>query len=148
MCTCIYRHGNCTPVGIYMHQLSSQHAPRCRVLIGHCDFEHSVPVQCHIHEQINTAYRTKIVQGDGSFCDENCRSWMDIEWNQLEIREFFFDSAKASGCRSTPTVGPHVRFGWWFRKLAEPGKRYCIVCQTELCYADRGAVFFHETCQS
>ena len=29
---------------------------------------------------------------------------MDIEWNQLEIGQFSSDSAKASGCRSTPTV--------------------------------------------
>ena len=36
---------------------------------------------------------------------------MDIEWNQLKIREFSSDSAKASGCRSTPTVGPCVHFG-------------------------------------
>ena len=62
--------------------------------------------------------------------------------NQLEIGEFSSDSAKASGCRSTPTVGPHARFGQWFRKLVEPGKAYCAVYQTELCYSDRGAVVF------
>ena len=96
----------------------------------------------YVHEQINTAYLTHIVQRGGSFCDENCRSWMDIEWNQLEIREFSSDSTRASGCRSTPTVGLLARFGRWFQKLVEPGKAYCIVCQTELCYAFRGAVFF------
>ena len=104
-------------------------------------FENSVPVRCRVHEQINTAYLTHIVQRGGSFCDENCRSWMDIEWNQLEIREFSSDSTRASGCRSTPTVGPRARFGRWFQKLVEPGKAYCIVCQTELCYAFRGAIF-------
>ena len=57
-------------------------------------------------------------------------------------REFSSDSAKALGCRSTPTVGPRARFGWWFRKFVEPGKAYCIVCRTELCYSDRGAVVF------
>ena len=67
---------------------------------------------------------------------------MDIEWNQLKIREFSSDSAKASGCRSTPTAGPQARFGRWFQKLVEPGKAYCIVYRTELCYADRGAVVF------
>ena len=67
---------------------------------------------------------------------------MDIEWNQLEIGEFSSDSTKASGCRSTPTVGPHARFGQWFRKLVEPGKAYCAVHRTELCYSDRGAVVF------
>ena len=102
-------------------------------------FEHSVPVRCCVHEQINTAYRTDIVQHDGSFCHENCRSWMDTEWNQFEIGEFSSDRAKALGCRSTPTVGSCARFGRWFRKLAEPGKAYGIVCRTELCYADRGA---------
>ena len=105
-------------------------------------FEHLVSVRCRVREQINMAYRTDIVQCDGSFCDENCRSWMDIEWNQLEIGEFSSDSAKASGCRSTLTVGPRVRFGRWFRKLVEPGKAYCIVYRTELCYSDRGAVVF------
>ena len=95
-----------------------------------------------VHEQINTAYRTDIVQRDGSFCNENCRSLVDIEWNQLEIGELTSDSAKASGCRSTPTVGPRVRCGRWLRKLVEPGKVYCIVYRTELCYADRGAVVF------
>ena len=105
-------------------------------------FEHLVPVRCRVREQINVAYRTDIVQRDGSFFNENYRSWMDIEWDQLEIREFSSDSAKASGCRSTLTVGPRVRFGRWFRKLVEPGKAYCIVYQTELCYADRGAVVF------
>ena len=103
-------------------------------------FECSVPVQCCIHEQIDMAYRTDIVQRDGSFCNENCRSWVDIEWNQLEIGEFSSHSAKASGCRSTPTVGLLARFGRWFQKLVEPGKAYCIVCQTELCYSDIGAV--------
>ena len=72
---------------------------------------------------------------------------MDIEWNQLKIGEFSLDSTKASGCRSTPTMGPRARFGRWFRKLVEPGKAYYIVCRTELCCADRGAVFFYETCQ-
>ena len=38
------------------------------------------------------AYQTNIIQCDGSFCDENCRSWMDIEWNQLEIREKKFQT--------------------------------------------------------
>ena len=45
------------------------------------------------------------------------------------------------------TVGPCARFGRWFWKLVELGKVYCIVCWTELCYANRGAFFFHETCQ-
>ena len=67
---------------------------------------------------------------------------MDIEWIQLEIGEFSLDSAKASGCKSTPTVSPRARFGQWFWKLVEPGKAYCIVCWTELCYADREAVVF------
>ena len=67
---------------------------------------------------------------------------MDIEWNQLKIREFSSDSAKASGCRSTPTVGPRALFGQWFQKLVEPGKAYCAVYRTELCYSDRGAVVF------
>ena len=67
---------------------------------------------------------------------------MDIEWNQLEIKRIFFDSAKALGCRSTPTVGPRARFGWWFRKFVEPGKVYFTVYQTELCYSDRGAIVF------
>ena len=39
-------------------------------------------------------------------------------------------------------MGPRARFGWWFRKFVEPGKAYCIVCRTELCYSDRGAVVF------
>ena len=67
---------------------------------------------------------------------------MDIEWNQLEIGEFSLDSAKASGCRSTPTVGPRVHSGQWFWKLVEPGKAYCTVCRTELCCVDRKAVVF------
>ena len=67
---------------------------------------------------------------------------MDVEWNRPEIREFSLDSAKASGCRSTMTVGPRARFGRWFRKLVEPGKAYFAVYQTELCYSDRGAVVF------
>ena len=50
-------------------------------------FERTVPVRCCAHEQINTAYRTDIIQRDGSFCDENCRLWVGIEWNQLEIGE-------------------------------------------------------------
>ena len=99
-------------------------------------------MRCHVHEQINTAYRTNIVRRDGSFCDENCRSWINTEWNQLEIREFSSDSTKASGCRFTLTVGPLARFGQWFWKLVEPSKAYCIVCRTELCYADREAVVF------
>ena len=70
---------------------------------------------------------------------------MDIEWNQLEIGEFSLDSAKASGCRSTPTVGRRVRFGRWFRKLVEPGKAYCTVYRTEL-FGQRSCCF-HETCQ-
>ena len=45
---------------------------------------------------MSMAYQTDIVQCDGSFCDENCRSWMDIEWNQHEIGEFCLDSSKAS----------------------------------------------------
>ena len=77
-------------------------------------FEHSVPVRCHVHEQINMAYRNDIVQCDCSFCDENCRLWIDVELNQLEIREFSSDSTKASGCRFTLTVGPLARFGQWF----------------------------------
>ena len=72
---------------------------------------------------------------------------MDIEWNPLEIWDFSSNSVKASGCRSTPTVGPRACFGRWVRKLVEPGKAYYIVCRTELCCADRGAVFFYETCQ-
>ena len=67
---------------------------------------------------------------------------MDIPWNQLEIGEFFSDNAKASGCRSTPKLGPHVRFRRWFQKLVEPSKAFCIVFGTELCYADRGALVF------
>ena len=67
---------------------------------------------------------------------------MDIEWNQLKIGEFSSHSAMASGWRSTLTVGPHARFGRWFGKLLEPGKAYCTVYQTELCYSDRGAVVF------
>ena len=67
---------------------------------------------------------------------------VDIEWNQLEIWEFSSDSAKASGCRSTPTAGPCARFGRWFRKLVEPGKVYFTVYRTELCYSDRGAIVF------
>ena len=67
---------------------------------------------------------------------------MDIEWNQLEIGEFPLYSAKASGCRSTPTVGLCARFGRCFRKHVEPGKAYCTVYWTELCYSDRGAVVF------
>ena len=88
------------------------------------------------------AYQTDIVQHDGSFCDGNCRLWMDIEWNQLEIREFSLNSTKASGCRSTVTLGLRICCGGWCGKLVEPGKTYCvsIVCRTELCYADRGAV--------
>ena len=106
-------------------------------------FEHSVSVPCCNHEQINMAYLTNIIQHDGSFCDENYRSWMDIEWNQLKIREFFLTAPRLQAvCRSTPTVGPCVCFGRWFRKLVEPGKVYCIVYGTELCYADRGAVVF------
>ena len=31
------------------------------------------PVQCHVHEQINMDYKTKIVQNDGKFGDEKCR---------------------------------------------------------------------------
>ena len=98
-------------------------------------FECLVPVQCGVHEQINTAYQTDIIQHDGSFCDENCRSWMDIEWNQFEIEQFSSDSAMASGCRSTPTVGPRVRFGRWFRKLVERAKRTALF--TELSCAIR-----------
>ena len=114
-----------------------------RFLIGHCDFwKLGASAMPYVHEQINTAYLTHIVQRGGSFCDENCRSWIDIEWNQLEIREFSSDSTRASGCRSTPTVGPHARFGGWFQKLVKPGKAFCTVYQTELCYSDRGAVVF------
>ena len=60
---------------------------------------------------------------------------MNIEWNQLEIGEFSSDSAEASGCRSTPTVGPRVRFGRWFRKLVERAKRTALF--TELSCAVR-----------
>ena len=98
-------------------------------------FEQSEPLQCHVHEQINMVYQTNIVQCDGNFCDEKSWSWMDIEWNHLEIR-------KALGCRSTPTVGLCVRVGRWFQKLVGPGKAHCIVCRTELCYVDRVAVVF------
>ena len=101
-------------------------------------FGHTLPVWCCVREQINMAYQTYLVQRDGSFCNESGRLWMDIEWNQLEIGEFSSDCAKASGYRSTTTVGPRVRC----RKLVEPGKAYCIVCWTERCYADRGAVVF------
>ena len=59
--------------------------------------ELSVPVGCRFCEQINMAYQTDIVQHGGNVCDENCRLWMDIEWNQLEIGEFSPVSAKASG---------------------------------------------------
>ena len=192
----IIRHGNCTPIGVYTRQLSSQHSPRyiqyaprlwvkkpkkvwnCSsasfrfgigklaivvsvnplasestlflgmrnaVLYRPFWFLDTVLVRCHVHEQINTAYQTDIVQRDGSFCDENCRLWMKIEWNQLEIREFSSDSAKASGCRYTGSVDPCAHFGWWFQKLLERGKAYCIVCRSELCYADRRAVFFFTT---
>ena len=73
---------------------------------------------------------------------------MDIERNQLEIGEFSSDSAKASGCRSTPTVGPRARFGRWFRELVEPGKAYLLRCLPNwavLCGQRRWS--FHETCQ-
>ena len=69
------------------------------------------------------------------------RGWI-LSGISAKIGEFSADSAEASGCRSTPTVGPCVRFGRWFRKLVEPGKAYCIVYRTELCYSDRGAVVF------
>ena len=105
-------------------------------------FAQSVPVQCRVYEQIIMAYRTDIVQCDASFCDEKYRSWIDVEWNQLEVGEFSSDSDEASGCRFALTVGPCVRFGRWFRKHVEPGKVYCVVCRTELCYANREAVVF------
>ena len=95
-------------------------------------------MRCCVCKQINMAYRTDIVQCDASFCDENCRSWMDIEWNQFKVRILF---------RTTPRLQavdlrPCVRFGQWFRKLMEPGKAYWIVCRTELCCANGEAVVF------
>ena len=53
-------------------------------------FEPLVPVRCHVHEQINMAYQINIIQCDVSFYNENCRSWMDFEWNQLDIWRIFF----------------------------------------------------------
>ena len=47
------------------------------------------------------------------------------------------DIAKALGCTSTPTVGPRVRFGQWFRKLVEPGKVYCIAMRIEELFFSR-----------
>ena len=103
--------------------------------------------QCFVHEQINTAYRTDIFQRDGSFCDENCRSWMDIEWNQLEIGEFSSDSAKASGCRSTPTVGPTCLLQVVVPKTCGTRQsvlhrlpKWALLCGQRSCC-------FHETCQ-
>ena len=72
------------------------------------------------------AYRTDIIQRDGSFCDEYRRPWMDIEWNQLEIGEFSSDSTKASGCRSTPTMGPRVRWGGGSENLWNQAKRTAL----------------------
>ena len=34
------------------------------------------------------AYRTDIVQRGGNFCDEECKSWMDVEWSQLKLENF------------------------------------------------------------
>ena len=60
---------------------------------------------------------------------------MDIERNQLEIGEFSSDSAKASGCRSTPTVGPCVHFGGGSENLWSRAKHAALF--TELSCAIR-----------
>ena len=144
--------GNCTPIVVYTHQLSSQQVPRyiqyaprlwvkekkirnCfsasfhfrkgrQVLVGinfisghaQCGswlaiviLEQLVPVWCHVCEQIIMLYRTNIVQHDGNFCYEKCRSWMGIEWISSKS-ETFHRTAPRLGCRSTPTVGPRVHF--------------------------------------
>ena len=104
-------------------------------------FERSVVVQCRVHEQINTAYQNKIVQRAGSFCNENCRLWMNIEWNELEIGQFSLDGAKASDC------GPMCLLRAVVLKTCRTRRSvlHCLLNWAVLC--GQRSCFIHETCQ-